>query len=285
MSNIDQRIGDYEAYLTLKNFSKQTRSAYLRALFRFDDFRRENKMGGRYSEEQAKQFLLSRIREGKSWSTINLDYSALRKYFREVAHLSWRVKKIPRTRKDRVLPHVLSNEDVIKIIEHAVCNKHQIFLTFVYATGLRLSEALPITFDDIDGNRQQIRVCKGKGHKDRYVAVPGCLIDLLRRYYRKCRPEKYLFNGRIRGELFSPSAAQRSLRLAKKKANVTKPATIHTLRHCYATHHIESGTDLVFIQEQLGHKHLRTTARYVHLCLEGVKHINHPISSMQISYL
>jgi site-specific recombinase XerD len=234
---------------------------------------------------QAKAYLITRIKAGKSWSTINGDYSSLRKYFEEVANLSWSLKKVPRPRREDRLPEILSKEDVQKIIEHAVNYKHQVFLTFVYATGLRLSEALNIKITDIDGNRKQIRISKGKGSKDRYIAIAEELLDILRKYYKVYHPKEYLFNGQRKGSRFSNRAAQWSMIRAKEKSKMTKPASIHTLRHCYATHHIESGTDLVFLQEQLGHKHLKTTARYVHLCMEErVRQINHPISFMQIHY-
>ncbi len=263
MATIDDRLEKFDNYLLLKNFSDQTRASYLRTLREFDNFRRSKGIRGRYGQEQAKSYLLKRIKNGKSWSTINGDYSALRKYFREVANLTWSLKKVPRPRKEERLPEILSKEDVSKIIEHAVNYKHQVFLTFVYATGLRLSEALNVKITDIDGNRKQIRVSKGKGSKDRYITIPESLLELLRKYWSVYRPIQYLFNGKRRGSRFSNRAAQWSMIRAKERAKMTKPASIHTLRHCYATHHIEAGTDLVYLQEQLGHKHLRTTARYV----------------------
>ena len=285
MSSIDQRLEKFDDYLLLKNFSYQTRTSYLRTLREFDKFRRENGIRGRYGQLQAKSYLVDRIKAGKSWSTINGDYSALRKYFREVADLSWSLKKVPRPRKEDRLPEILSKEDVQKIIEHALNYKHQVFLTFVYTTGLRLSEALNVKIDDIDGNRKQIRVSKGKGSKDRYITVPESLLLILRNYWRRYHPQEYLFNGKRSGSRFSNRAAQWSMIRAKERAKMTKPGSIHTLRHCYATHHIEAGTDLVYLQEQLGHKHLRTTARYVHLCMEErVRQINHPISNMEIRY-
>ncbi len=285
MATIDQRLSSYNDYLLLKNFSDQTRDSYLRTLREFDKFRRSRGIRGRYGQLQAKSYILERIKAGKSWSTINADYSALRKYFKEVANLSWSIKKVPRPRKEKRLPDILSKEDVIKIINHAVNFKHQVFLTFIYATGVRLSEALDTKISDVDGNRRQIRISKGKGSKDRYISMPEELLVLLRKYYRVYRPSDYLFNGKRRGSRFSNRAAQWSIIRAKQRCKMTKPASIHTLRHCYATHHIESGTDLVFLQEQLGHKHLRTTAKYVHLCMEErVRQINHPISNMQIRY-
>ncbi len=284
MVTIEDRLQAYDSYLLLKNFSAATRTSYLRTLREFDRYRRKQNIRGRYGQEQAQRYLVSRIKAGKSWSTINADYSALRKYFREVGGLAWDIKKVPRPRKERILPEILSEQEVVKIIEHARTYKHQVFLTFIYGTGLRLSEALNMELTDINGDRLQIRVRKGKGGKDRYVHIPECLLLLLRDYYRRVRPQKYLFNGLRKGSRLSNRAAQWSLIRAKQDAKVTKRASIHTLRHCYATHHLENGTDLVFVQEQLGHKHLRTTARYVHLCLERIRHITHPLAKMQIRY-
>jgi integrase/recombinase XerD len=263
MNNFENDLKRYETYLLLKNFSKQTRVMYLRTIHSFYEFRSSNGMHFALTEEQAGEYLLSRIHAKKAWSTINCDYSALRKFYREVMELPWSMKKIPRPKKERNLPPILSQQDVVKLIEHAPIYKHQVFLTFVYGTGLRLSEALNIEFDDIDSDRLQIRVNKGKGSKDRVVQVPLCLIELLRKYYCHYKPKKYLFNGLRKGNRYSVGAAQWSIKRARTLAGITKTATIHTLRHCYATHHIESGTDLVFLQEQLGHKHLKTTAKYV----------------------
>ena len=182
------------------------------------------------------------------------------------------------------LPAILSQQDVVRLIEHAPLYKHQVFLTFVYGTGLRLGEAVGIEIDDIDSARLQIRVNKGKGNKDRMVQVPGCLIEVLRDYYRHYKPKKYLFNGVNKGSQLSRRSAQWSITRARKLAGITKTATVHTLRHCYATHHIENGTDLVFLQQQLGHKNLKTTAKYVRLCMERYRRINHPLVSLPIKY-
>jgi hypothetical protein len=164
---------------------------------------------------------------------------------------------------------------VVKLIECAPTFKHQVFLTFIYGTGLRLSEALNITFQDIDGDRLQIKVNKGKGAKDRVVQIPECLLQLLRSYYRRLKPVHYLFNGLKEGSRYSNRAVQWSIIRARELAGIKKTASIHTLRNCYATHHIENGTDLVFLQEQLGHKHLKTTARYV------ASHPLHAVPSLQ----
>jgi len=150
----------------------------------------------------------------------------------------------------------------------------------VYVTGLRLSEATGVRLSDIDRDRLQIRVSQGKGGKDRYIRIPQILIEILEDYYRHYRPEKYLFNGWNVGDRYCSSSGQWTMRQAKKKSKLSKQASVHTLRHAYATHHLEGGTDLVFIKNQLGHKYLKTTEKYIHLCAERHTQINHPIDKI-----
>jgi len=284
MNNQEEQLKRYEAHLLFKNFSAGTREMYLRTIRAFLRFRESKGMNSALTDDQAREYLLGRIKANKAWSTINCEYSSLRKYYLEIEELPWSIKKIPRPRKEMHLPAILSQQDVVKLIEHAPLYKHQVFLTFIYGTGLRLGEALNIEFDDIDSARLQIRVNKGKGNKDRMVQIPGCLIEILRKYYRHYKPKKYLFNGVHKGSRLSRRAAQWSITRARKLAGITKTATVHTLRHCYATHHIENGTDLVFLQQQLGHKNLKTTAKYVRLCMERYRRINHPLVSLEIKY-
>jgi len=278
--SITSQVEKYDDYLILKNFSVSTRKMYLRTLKRYLRFHNSRFSNDNLSEESAKQFILNRKKSGRSWATINCDYSALRKYFREVIHKEWRLKKIPRPRKEKTLPKIISKQDVVKLINQAGTYKQQVFLCFVYSTGMRLSEALNITFADIDRDRLQIRVHKGKGAKDRIVQIPACLMLILTDYYLHYKPETYLFNGQKKGAKYSTSAAQWIMRQARKNKSITKRASMHTLRHAYATHHLESGTDLVYVKKQLGHKHLKTTERYIHLCVDRHRTINHPISEL-----
>jgi integrase/recombinase XerD len=173
---------------------------------------------------------------------------------------------MPRPRKEQSLPGIISKQDVVRLINQAGKYKQQVFVCFVYATGLRLSEALNVKFEDIDRDRLQIHVRRGKGAKDRIIHIPECLLEVLTDYYKYYKPENYLFNGHKKGRKYSNSAAQWIMRQARKNIKFTKRASIHTLRHAYATHHLESGTDLVYLKSQLGHKHLKTTEKYIHLC-------------------
>lgn len=232
----------------------------------------------------AREYLYQRLNKGLSWSAINCDYSSLRKWFKNVADVEWSFKKLPRPRKEKLLPNIFSKEEVVKIIESANIYKQQIFLSFLYATGMRLSEAIQVMFEDIDADRLQIKVRKGKGGKDRMVQIPACLISILREYYKSVKPKTFLFNGVKKGESYSPRAAQHALKIAKSNCGISKKGSIHSFRHCYATHHLEAGTDLVFLQEQLGHKNLKTTAKYIHLCVNRYRNIIHPIEQVVIHY-
>ena len=128
-------------------------------------------------------------------------------------------------------------------------------MVLLYSTGLRLSESLGLKLTDIDGERLQIRVVKGKGAKDRYVEMPACLLGLLREYYRAYRPKHLLFNGKRVGQPWAQRSAQWAIKNARSAAGIERAVSPHVFRHCYATHHLENGTNLVYLKEQLGHKH------------------------------
>jgi len=211
---------------------------------------------------------------------MNNIYSAMRKLFREVLELEWSFKKLPRPKRGRHLPELISQQEVLQIIQSCRLTKHRAVIITLYATGLRSAELCNLRLDDINSDRKQLRIRQGKGSKDRYVQIPEELITYLRVYFKECRPEMYLFNGRRKGQQMSVGSLRWPIRQAKKKLGITKKISPHTFRHCYATHHLESGTDLVFLQQNMGHKHLKTTARYIHLCKDRYQHINHPIVAM-----
>jgi site-specific recombinase XerD len=153
----------------------------------------------------------------------------------------------------------------------------------VYATGLRLGEVSNVRIKDIDSDRLQIKVVKGKGKKDRLVDVPIELIEVLREYYRIYRPVDLLFFGANPQEVMKNRTVQQAVKSAAKKAGILKDVSPHTLRHCYATHHMENGTSVVYIQKMLGHTALKTTAIYLHLCVNQMsKDIKHPMLELDI---
>ena len=284
MLDISKELLDYRSYLRLRNFQPSTVVMYTRTLGIFLNYKERHFPGEEPSQEHAQHYLLMRVDKGKAWSTINADYSALRKYYKVLRDYPWSLKKLPRPKRDKKLPAILSKEEVALLIESAPTLKHQVFLTFLYATGVRLSEATHVKIEDIDSNRMQIRIHRGKGAKDRTVMMSIKLLELLRMYFSVYKPLIYLFNGQVKGRPYSSSAGQWAIRRGRSLAGITKKCSIHTLRNCYATHHLELGTDLVFLQEQLGHKYLKTTAKYIRLCIERYRQIHHPIEKIKVTY-
>lgn len=284
MTSSSELLSDFRSFMILKNFSPRTIKTYMQIVDYFLRYCTLNHPDTELSDSLVQKYLLMRFDKGFSWQTVNSDYSALQKFFKNVLFASWSLKKLPRPRKHKILPTIFSKEDIIKIIESASGYKQQVLLTFIYVTGARLSEAIHTKIDDVDGNRCQIRINQGKGAKDRFIIVPPSFIQLLRCYYLNEKPANFLFNGKYKGMPYAPRTLQYTLKQAKKRAGLTKKGSIHTMRNCYATHHLEGGTDLVFLQEQMGHKNLRTTIRYISLCVERHRYINHPIESMPIRY-
>jgi site-specific recombinase XerD len=284
MKDHQKHLEALDAYLTLKNFSKATRSAYRCALRQFLVYRQQQGMTGDFGQEQARQYILYRYSQGLKWQTINGDYSAMYKFYRYVLDLEWDVKHIPRPRKERSLPSILSQQEIQKVIEHGDTFRYQVFMTLLYGTGMRLSEALNLRLVDIDGHRLQIHIVRGKGAKDRYINIPECLLDLLRDYYKAYRPQELLFNGRSKGLQWSTRAAQICIQKARIAAGIGRRVTPHVFRHCYATHHLENGTNLIFLRDQMGHKHLKTTAKYIRLCKTYPIKVQHPLASMDITW-
>ena len=283
--NVSKELISYRNYLKLANYKESTVKMYCRTVEKFLAKTKADSVPTEHLDQtHAQSYLLWRLEQNKAWSTINADYSALRKYYKEQLELDWSMRKIPRPRKEIRLPAILSIQEVERLIEHAPTYKHQVFLTFLYASGCRLSEATHVRLIDIDGARNQIHIHRGKGAKDRKILVPEKLIVLLRDYFQHYKPEVYLFNGRHKGKPYSAGAAQWSIRRARSLASIKRKCNIHALRNCYATHHLELGTDLVFLQQQLGHKNLKTTAKYIRLCIERYQNVQHPLDRVEIKY-
>jgi integrase/recombinase XerD len=174
-----------------------------------------------------------------------------------------------------VLPNVLSKEEVLKIIDSTENIKHKTLLALIYSAGLRISEALSMKPKDIDSVRMLIHVKNAKGKKDRYTLLSEKVLTLLREYYLVYKPKEFLFEGQF-GGMYSSRSAQIILKHAAKKALIKKTITLHTLRHSFATHLLESGTDLRYIQELLGHSSPKTTMIYTHVSNNSLKKIKNP---------
>ena len=277
-------LKQFENWLTLKNYSSKTLKCYLcsvKMFWRFCDTRQKE---SDFSKADAVQiYLLFRFKvQKRSWQTINGDYSALRLFYVHILQRRWDLRKLPRPRKQKTLPKVITPQQVELLIENASSFKHKVFMTLLYSTGLRLGEALRLRVEDVDVAAMQLRVLDAKGHKDRFTLLSPQCLDMLRFHFRAYRPKGGLiFNGKYGGKPWSEKGAQHAFVVARQRAKLPQFVTAHTLRHCFATHLLQSGTDLVTIQKLMGHKYLKTTARYIHLDHEHFTKINNPADRIQ----
>ena len=198
------------------------------------------------------------LKNNLSASYQNQVVNAVKLFFREIQNKNINVELIHRPKRPKVLPNVLSKEE-IKLILNAHSNlKHKAMLSLIYSCGLRCGELIQLKPEHIDSKRNIIIIKQAKGRKDRIAPLSEKIIVLLREYYVACKPKKYLFEGQTSGEQYDARSLQLVLKQALKKTNIKKPVSLHWLRHSYATHLLESGTDLRYIQEILGHSSSKT---------------------------
>lgn len=199
-----------------------------------------------------------------SESEIHSRINAVKFYFEQVLHRPKMFIDIPRPKKKLTLPKMLNKREVQKILSVTENKKHRLILQLCYGMGLRVSEVVSLKLTDIDSQTMLVRVEQGKGKKDRITVLPESVLDEMRAYYLEYRPKVYLFEGQYGGK-YSIRSVQAVFKTAMKKAGIKKQIGIHGLRHSYATHLLEMGTDIRFIQELLGHHSIRTTEIYTHI--------------------
>ncbi|MFP4370574.1 MAG: tyrosine-type recombinase/integrase, partial [Candidatus Kapaibacterium sp.] len=182
-------------------------------------------------------------------------------------------------RREYKIPEILSKDEVKLLIENITNIKHKAIIASLYSAGLRLEELLNLRVQDIDSKNMLIKIHSGKGNKDRNVVLSEILLDLLRKYYKLYKPSDYLFEGQYGGK-YSASSVQSIMRQALLKARISTKATPHTLRHSFASHLLESGTDIRVIQEILGHNSIKTTQIYTHITAQNIKSVKSPLDDI-----
>jgi site-specific recombinase XerD len=259
MTPLRQRLVDD---LRLRNYSPRTIECYVAHVARFaKHFGKSPELLG---PEEIRAFQLHLLQKKSSWSQFNQAVSALRFLYGKTLGRSELVPMLPYGKRPKTLACVLSPEEVAQFLEAARPGRERVLFQTAYACGLRLQEVLHLEVKDIDSARMVVHVRQGKGNKDRLVPLSLKLLRELREYWRRHRPSSWLFCNQA-GQPVHPGTVQRQLRRAVKKAGLRKPATMHTLRHSYATHMLEAGVDVMTLQKILGHRQLSTTARYLHL--------------------
>jgi site-specific recombinase XerD len=251
-------MGDME----IRNLSHNTQLSYLQQVSSFANFfQRSPELLG---PEEIRTYQLHVTTERKlAPASLCIIASALRFLYKVTLKREWVDTEIPLPKKPFQLPVILSREEVAHFLESIASLKHRTILMTAYAAGLRISEVTHLKITDIDSQRMMIRVDQGKSRKDRYVMLSPQLLEILRVYWKATHPKEWLFPGDIPGRPISRNAVEQACQRARRASGIKKPITPHSLRHSFATHLLESGTDVRKIQLLMGHRSLATTARYL----------------------
>jgi len=208
--------------------------------------------------------------------------NAVKLFFRKVENTKMQIDSIERPKKAFKLPEILSMHEVELLLNSLVNIKHKTMLALIYSGGLRRSELLNLEIRDVDSKRMLIQIRSAKGNRDRIVPLSNKALDLLRQYYIEYKPKQYLFEGQ-KGEKYTETSLQEVFHKAKSLAKINKNVSLHTLRHSYATHLLEGGTNLRYIQDLLGHKSPRTTQIYTHVSVDGIGRVTSPLEKLSLN--
>lgn len=222
------------------------------------------------------------IEEGFSASYQNQMVNAIKLFFFKMLNISYDIDSVERPRKATSLPRVIPKEDIKRMLESIKNLKHKTALSLIYGLGLRRGELLNLRIADIDSKRMLVYILNAKGKKDRSLPLPEKLLGLIRKYYTQYKPTYWIIEGPEAGQKYSASSLQSIFKQSFKKINKNHTFTLHCLRHSYATHLLESGTDLRYIQELLGHKSSKTTEIYTYVSINSLKNIKNPLDDFDI---
>jgi site-specific recombinase XerD len=267
--------------LELKQYSINTAKTYINLFEQFINHYK-NKELTHINEDDIRTYMQLVVQQGKSHSYINQMINSIKFYYEVVLEMPNRFYSIERPIKSEALPKVISLEEVQSIIKNTNNIKHKCIVSLLYSAGLRRNELLNLKLEDIDSKRMVITVKNGKGNKDRLTILSQSVLNDLRIYYAAWKPKVYLFEG-PKGDKYSPESVLKIIKTAAKKGGIRKNITPHMLRHSFATHLLENGTDLRYIQVLLGHSSTRTTEIYTQVAINNIKAIKSPIELLNLS--
>jgi integrase/recombinase XerD len=274
------QIEKFKHWLLSRRYSDSTIKTYTEALKSFLIFYNEKPVAEITNDDVIRYNNEYILNNNLSASYQNQIVNAIKLFFTTVQETKIELDKIHRPKRAKLLPNVLSKEEV-KLILNAHSNiKHKTMLSLIYACGLRRSELLHLKPADIDSKRGIVIIRQGKGKKDRIAPLSDKILVMLRDYYGTYKPSTWLFEGQNSGESYSEYSLQSVLKQALNKVGITKPVTLHWLRHSFATHLLESGTDLRYIQELLGHNSSKTTEIYTHVSTKSIQQIKSPFDDL-----
>lgn len=268
--------------LKLKGYSPKTIKSYMSHAKLF--LKHCNKTAEIVDEEDINSYLLFLIdKQQNSHSYVNQAVNSIKFLYKNILSRSDLVLQLLRPKNEDKLPEILSQKDVMRILENISNIKHKAIMFLIYSAGLRVGEAVRLKHADIDSERMLIHVVQGKGRKDRYTVLSQTALEVLREYVKRYKPEKWLFPGEDPGKHITERTVQRVFECTKEKTGIQKKVSVHSLRHSFATHLLEGGVDLRYIQELLGHQSSKTTEIYTHVTQKSIKSILSPLDKIMIS--
>ena len=272
---------EYKNRLSLKGYSPSTVRTYCNEFHIFLETLKKNN-AKELTPQQLQRYILYCINQLKlSENTVHSRINAIKFYYEQILKNEKMFFDIPRPKKREILPKVISKERIADLINSIENVKHRTIIMLTYACGLRVSEVVSLRIKHIDGQRKTIFIEKAKGKKDRVVSLNPNMLIMLREYYKQYQPKDYLFEGQFKNEHLSERSMQQVMQKAKMKAGIIQDGSMHMLRHSFATHLLDKGIDVVFIQKLLGHNNIKTTLRYLHVTNKDLVHILSPLADIE----
>ena len=273
-------LTNMQQQLQLMGYSLNTRRTYLNEMSQFLQLLKD-KSADEFTTERIKDYLQYCFNTLKlSENTLHSRMNAMKFYYEKVLHKDKIFWDIPRSKKQLILPKVISEEKILDGLNSVGNIKHKLLLMTAYSAGLRVSEVVKIKIADINSDRMQIFITRAKGKKDRIAPLSSVVLELMRKYYILYKPSVWLFEGQVKGSAYSVRSAQTVFNYYFKKIGLPKYFTFHSLRHSFATHLLEGGTDIKYIQNLLGHNDIKTTMRYTHVSNKAMQKIESPLDKI-----
>lgn len=269
--------------MTIRNLSRSTQESYIYAVAKFS--RHFNRSPDRLGMEDVRTYQLHLVNQKYSWAHINQVACALRFFYGITLGHKEALERIVTGKEPQKLPPVLSREEIVRFLQAVAGLRNRVALTTAYAAGLRIGEVSRLKVGSIDSERMLLHIEGGKGGRDRYAMLSPRLLEILRAYWKKARPSSWLFPGQEPGSHVSRGALQAACRVARQRARIGKRVTTHSLRHSFATHLLENGTDVRIIQVLLGHTHLETTARYAQVATGLIARTPSPFDALPLEVI
>lgn len=272
----------FKTILELKRYTPNTIKTYMSFMDLFKKFFSLDDVHLEKLEDKDVITSVIKLVESKHYSSSSQKQliGALNLFYKELFKRQIDFSIIYPVRRENYLPQILSKSEIKLILDNTKNIKHKAILATIYGMGLRISEALNLKIVDIDSKRMLVQIKNAKGKKDRIVMLPDSLLVLLRKYFKKYQPKIYLFEGHY-SKQYTGSSVRKILKSSLNKANIKKPTTVHTLRHTFATHLLENGTDIRIIQKLLGHKNIGTTLQYTQVAKSTIENVQSPLDTIQ----